>query len=199
MDEKQETIETYNRTASQMAEKFRKIGPRVRDIEKALSLVTKPNPSILEIGCGDGRDAKEIVKHTDKYLGIDISPSMIELAKTHVPQAKFVVADIESFSFPTDIDVIFAIASLLHSNKDTINNILRRAYKSLNEDGIFFIYLKCDKYQSRIKEDEFGRRTFYFYTPNDIEQMLQNEYRVIFKEEEIFNNQNWFTIILKKQ
>jgi len=199
MNAKQETIDTYNQTAAQMAEKFRGIGARVSDIEKAFSILDTPNPSVLEIGCGDGRDAKEIVTRTDKYLGIDVSSSMIELAEVHVPEATFQVADVETFEFPAGLDVIFAFASLLHSDRNVVDGILRRAYKSLNDNGVFFISLKRDEYQSKIKEDEFGTRTFYFYSPEDIEQMLRGEYRVIFKEEQSFQNQDWFTIILQKQ
>jgi len=199
MNAKQETIDTYNQTAAQMAEKFRGIGARVSDIEKAFSILDTPNPSVLEIGCGDGRDAKEIVTRTDKYLGIDVSSSMIELAEVHVPEATFQVADVETFEFPAGLDVIFAFASLLHSDRNAVDGILRRAYKSLNDNGVFFISLKRDEYQSKIKEDEFGTRTFYFYSPEDIEQMLRGEYRVIFKEEQSFQNQDWFTIILQKQ
>lgn len=199
MNAKQKTIETYNQTATQMAEKFRGIGARVSDIERAFSILDKSNPSVLEIGCGDGRDAKEIVIRTDEYLGIDVSSSMIELAQTHAPETTFQVADVETFEFPAGLDIIFAFASLLHSDKTAVNDILRRAYQSLNGDGIFFISLKRDEYQSKIKQDEFGTRTFYLYTPEDIEEMLRDEYKVIFKEEQSFQNQDWFTLILQKQ
>jgi SAM-dependent methyltransferase len=198
MNAKQETIETYNQTAAQMAEKFRGLGARISDIDRVFSILDKSNPSVLEIGCGDGRDAKEIVTRTDRYLGIDISSSMIELAKAHVPEALFQVADVETFEFPAGLDIIFAFASLLHSDKTAINAILRRAHQSLNGNGIFFISLKRDEYQSKIKQDEFGTRTFYFYTPEDIGEMIQNEYKIIFKEEQSFQNQDWFTLILQK-
>ena len=199
MNSKQETIETYNRTASQMADKFRGIGARVEDINRAFTLTTRQNPSVLEIGCGDGRDAKEINSHTDTYLGIDVSTSMIELAQELVSKASFEVADVETYSFPTGLDIIFSFASLLHSNKETVANVLHRAHCSLNKEGIFFISLKRDDYQSKVKEDEFGTRTFYFYQPADIKEMLGKKYKVIFEEEQSFQNQDWFTIILQKQ
>jgi len=199
MNSKQETIDTYNRTASQMADKFRNIGARTEDIERTFSLLNKTKPSVLEIGCGDGRDAKEIAKYTDKYLGIDISASMIELAQAHVPEATFEIADVETYPFPTELDIIFSFASLLHSDKDAVKGILHRACSNLNQNGIFFISLKRENYQSKVKEDEFGTRTFYFYQPTDIKQMLDNKYKVVFEEEQSFQNQDWFTIILQKQ
>lgn len=199
MNAKQETTETYNRTATQMADKFRNIGARIEDIEKTFSLLNKVNPFVVEIGCGDGRDAKEIVKHTDYYLGLDISPSMIELAKEHVPEASFVIADVETFIFPDNIDIIFSFASLLHSDKGTVKDVLDRVYKKLNVGGLFFISLKRDYYQSKVKKDEFGTRTFYFYQPDDIKDMLDDKYKIVLKEEQSFQNQNWFTLILQRE
>lgn len=199
MDSKQETIDTYNRTASQMADKFRGIGARIEDIEKTFSLLNKPNLHVLEIGCGDGRDAREIIKHTKNYIGIDISSAMIELAGKHVPEATFTVADVERFSFPNNLDVIFSFASLLHSDKDAVKNILNKVHEALNESGLFFISLKRDDYQSKVKEDEFGTRTFYFYQPSDIKEMLGDKYKVVFEDEQSFQNQDWFTLILQKQ
>ena len=157
-----------------MAEKFQGIGDRISDVEKAFLILDKSNPSVLEIGCGDGRDAKEIVTRTDKYLGIDVSSSMIELAEAHVPNATFRVVDVETFEFPAGLDIIFAFASLLHSDRTAVNDILRRAYKSLNGSGIFFISLKRDEYQSKIKKDEFGIRTFYFYSPKTLAILSKN-------------------------
>jgi SAM-dependent methyltransferase len=199
MNSKEETVKTYDRTASQMAEKFRGMGARVEDIDRAFAIINKEHPSVLEIGCGDGRDAKEISSRTNTYLGIDVSTSMIELARVHVPEASFEVADVETYSFPAGLDIIFSFASLLHSDKEAVANILHRAHSSLNDGGIFFISLKRDDYQSKVKEDEFGARTFYFYQPSDIKEILDEKYAVIFEDEQSFQNQDWFTLILQKQ
>ena len=141
VDEKKQTIEAYNKTAQKHAKKFEKLGARVKDIERALSYLNKPNPKVIEIGCGNGRDAKEIVKHTKNYLGIDLSKSLIQLAIKKAPEAKFQMADFETYQFPQNIDVIFAFASLIHSNKEGVKKVLRKAYKSLGLNGVFFISL----------------------------------------------------------
>lgn len=78
------------------------IGARVGDIEQVFSYIQKSSPKVIEIGCGNGRDAREILTHTSEYLGIDVSGGMIRLAKEDLPEAheKFIVADVESFEFP---------------------------------------------------------------------------------------------------
>lgn len=51
--------------------------------------------SILDVGCGQG----DILRHisSTEYLGIDITPEMIQLARVKFPTHRFQVADILSF------------------------------------------------------------------------------------------------------
>jgi len=102
MSKKQQTIDTYNTTAGLMAEKFTGIGARVNDILQAFSYIKKSSQKVVEIGCGNGRDAREILKYTSDYIGMDVSSEMIRLAQEYFPEAtsKFVVADVEDFDFP---------------------------------------------------------------------------------------------------
>jgi len=79
-----ETLDTYNKSAQKLAKYFKGIGPRVKYIERALELAGKQDgsASVLEIGCGDGRDASAIVKCTSKYTGLDYSAELINMTKT---------------------------------------------------------------------------------------------------------------------
>lgn len=171
MDKKQQTIDTYNATAVQMAEKFSGIGARVADVSRAFSHVMKLSPLVVEIGCGNGRDAQEILKHTDRYIGMDISSEMIRIAQEALPEHahSFVVADIESFDFPEGTDIVFSFASLLHTPKEELEKVLKKIFQALHPGGIAFISLKyADSYEEVTKTDEFGTRTYYYYTPEEI-------------------------------
>jgi len=139
--DKKITIDTYNKTSKVHSTKFKKYGPRVADIEKAFSYVGKPNPKVLELGCGDGRDTKEILKRTNDYLGIDLSKELIKIAKKETPKARFILVDFEKINFMSGIDIVFAFAALLHSDKESVRDILAKAAKSLNKSGIF-LYLQ---------------------------------------------------------
>lgn len=198
-DEKKQTIDSYNKTASAHAEKFNKSGARVEDIEKAFSYINKSNPKTVEIGCGNGRDAKEIIKHTSDYLGIDLSEGMLEIARQSTPEAKFELADLETFQFPNNIDVVFAFASILHSDKDSIKDLLERVYTSLNPGGVFFISTKYGPYHKEtIDKEGHGPKTYYFYTPEEIEKLSPKGLKIIFKTVQNFNNQKWFSVILQR-
>lgn len=199
MTKKDDLIKTYNQSAPALAEYFQGIGPRTEDIERAFEFVDKKNPKVLEIGCGNGRDGKEILNFTDDYLGMDISEGMIRLAKEISPTAHFIVADVDFFDFPENIDIIFAFASLLHLDKDAIEKVLAKAHKSLMDDGIFYISLKEDLYHEKIKIDQFGERVFYFYEEKDIQELTtKTGYSIVFTDRQVKGHTKWITCVLRK-
>lgn len=198
MNGKEETIAAYNGGASQLAAKFNSVGPRTKDIKKAFSYVSKTNPKVLELGCGNGRDAAEILKYTNDYLGIDISEKMIAIARAHIPNGYFQISDIEEYSFPENVDIIFAFASLLHSNKGKVREIFRKASSALAENGIFFISLKFGKYHKEVKQEDIGSRTFYFYTPQKLDKFRPAKLRLVYQDVQQLRGQKWFTVIYKK-
>lgn len=195
---KQQTIDTYNKTASLMTEKFNGLGARIDDIQETFKLITKENPSVLEIGCGNGRDALEIIKYTNNYLGIDISNRFIEIAKEKAPLGKFEIADIEYYTFPNNIDIIFAFASLIHVQKESLKTVFKNMYNSLSDGGVIRISMKNnDIYKEVTKEDEFGTRTYYLYSKKDIEELAGN-FLVIKSELNELRGQVWLEILLQK-
>ena len=197
-DKKQRNIEVYNQTADQMAEKFSKIGPRIEDINKTFSKIDKDNPSVLEIGCGTGRDASEIAKHTNSYLGVDISEGMLEVAKQENPDLNFEVADIENFDIPKDTDVIFAFASLIHLPKEELAKVLDKAHESLSEEGLIYLSMKgADHYQEVEKTDQFGTRTYFHYSLEDLRQLVQ-KFEVLEERVVEFQSQHWVDLLIQK-
>lgn len=194
------TIDTYNKSATELAEYFRGIGPRVKYIDKALTFAGNPSkPKVIEIGCGDGRDAKDIVTKSGNYTGFDISEALIELAKKHVPKVRFEVADAVDFNYPSKLDVVFAFASLLHSDKNEIKVILDKVHKSLRRGGIFYISLKwAAEYTDYVKKDIYGTRLFYLYNAELIANLAAEGYEVADTWRETIGHTEWFEIALRK-
>jgi SAM-dependent methyltransferase len=199
-DLRQETIDTYNKSAKELAEYFRGIGPRVKYIDLAFKLAGNPERArVIELGCGDGRDAKEIIKRADWYEGSDISPALIDLARGYAPEGQFVMADAATYELPDNLDIIFAFASLLHLNKDEVKELLARAANALRPGGIFYISLKWSpEYHQEIKEDQYGRRLFYFYNPEVIAELAGPSYEVVTSFREAHGHTEWFEIALQK-
>lgn len=195
MNPKEETIATYQKSAAAMAAKFDKIGPRTADIEEVFQLRRVDDPFVLEIGCGNGRDAEEICRRTEHYLGVDVAREFILMAMKRVPRGTFVTADIESFQFPPNLDIIFAFASLLHLNIHSLRGVLKRAHDALGHNGVLRLSLKfAENYTVITKEDEFGTRTYYLYSKKDMRSLLRHFMIRKLKIVEI-SGQRWIEII----
>lgn len=199
MNKKQQTIETYNKSSEFFASKFNSMSARVDDIKLSFSYVEKTNPKVLELGCGSGRDAKYILRFTDDYLGIDISEGMIREARKNTPEANFAVYDLETFKFPKNLDVVFAFASLLHSDINEVKRVLEKAGESLNENGVFFISLKQGDYREELVQDEAGTRTFYFYTPEEILKISPSCFKEVWRSYQDHGEGKWFSLLLQKK
>ena len=55
---------------------------------------------IVDLGCGSGIWAKELVDAGYEVTGVDISPAMIDIARRRVPQAEFHVGSFLQFPIP---------------------------------------------------------------------------------------------------
>jgi SAM-dependent methyltransferase len=55
---------------------------------------------VVDVGCGTGLVAEELIKRGCCVTGLDISEPMLERARARVPQATFLVAHAEALPFP---------------------------------------------------------------------------------------------------
>lgn len=200
MDWDAKTITTYDNSAQALAEYFKGIGARVDDIELGLSLAKADiDGRAIEIGCGDGRDAVEIAKRVGWFEGFDPSKSLLEIARKKLPNTSFVLADALTYSYPQDIDVIYAFASLLHVSKTALPKAFEKAAQSLRPGGVFYISLKeRDEYLEEVKKDSYGERMFYYYNPEIIKEIAGDLFVTIHEDHQVHGNTNWFTIALRR-
>ncbi len=72
-------------------------------------------PSVVDLGCGDGRLSGELSNHlaAESMLGVDSSPAMIGAASEHANErVKFTLGDIAAWEEPGSFDLVFANASM---------------------------------------------------------------------------------------
>lgn len=65
---------------------------------------------VLEIGCGTGNLAPYFQEEGLVYLGIDLSPEMIQLAKEKVPTGNFICGDVRKLQLPTPVESMIMTA-----------------------------------------------------------------------------------------
>lgn len=201
MDYHKVTIDTYNRSAKKLAEHFRGIGPRVKDIELALELAGNPQDArVVEIGCGDGRDAIEIVRRVGWYEGFDPSVNMLELARNSVPNGRFVQADALSYKYPPDLDVVYAFASLLHVDQTGLREVFGKLADAVKQGGVVLVSMKeWNQYLAEIKHDDHGYRQFFLYSPSEVKAFAGRDFYTVHEDHQTIGKTKWFTLALKKR
>lgn len=97
---------------------------------------------LLEIGCGEGRDAEVLLKAGYQVLATDISPKAIAYCKELLPEFgdSFQVLDCVKDSLPEKFDFIYAVAviHMLVEEEDRAA-FYRFVYNHLSEEGIALI------------------------------------------------------------
>jgi SAM-dependent methyltransferase len=196
------TISTYDNSAQQLATYFAGIGSRLDIITEALELANKPKDArVVEVGCGDGRDAKDIVPVVEWYEGFDPSIELIKLARKRSLNASFMHADALSYDYPKNIDIIFGFASYLHLNRHDFAKAAQKAADSLRKGGVLAITLKeRESYQEELVKDEFGERWFYYYDEDSVKDVLGEEFDIIKIEHKTLNRKTakWLVILARK-
>lgn len=195
------TIKTYDDSADALAEYFSGIGPRVKYLELVFRL-SGQDPAdmrVVEIGCGDGRDAAAIVQRVGWYEGFDPSEQLLQIARRKVPHAKFILATAQNYSYPSNIDAYIAFASMLHLGRQDFAVVCCKVAASLRPGGIFYLSLKeRPQYQEEMLEDRFGQRMFYYYDSRLVKELTSEWFEVASEDHETFGKTQWLELALRR-
>ena len=136
-----ETIKYYNNNAETLCEKYDSVD--FLKIQQSISSYLVNAKQILEIGSGSGRDANYMIANGFNVTGIDGSINMIEKAIKHYPllRGKLIHAILpEDFpKFEKKFDGLYSLGTLMHFNKDEINDILNNVNKVLEPKSPVYI------------------------------------------------------------
>lgn len=109
----------------------------------ARELKKYPYRSLLEIGCGYGKQLKNLYRPEADFAGCDFSRPQLEKAKEHCAglPVRFIEADAESIPVPDkSFEMVFSSAVILHNEYEKARRILAemirisRRYIAHNED-----------------------------------------------------------------
>jgi ubiquinone/menaquinone biosynthesis C-methylase UbiE len=119
----------------------------------------KRGDSVVDLGCGAGRDLKRFRRHHLRPVGLDYSPAMCVLARRQ-SGAPVVAGDMRQLPFASEaFRSASAVASLLHLNRADIPGALVEICRVLRPKGLLFTSMKrgSGEYQ-----DHYGRWFSYF-------------------------------------
>ncbi|HEX6711721.1 MAG TPA: class I SAM-dependent methyltransferase [Rubrobacter sp.] len=95
---------------------------------------------VVDLGCGSGLWARELVDAGYRVLGIDISEAMIELSRRRVPEAEFWVGSLFDADIPP-CGAVTAVSEVLNYLFDEeaggLTPLFRRVFEALTPGGVF--------------------------------------------------------------
>ena len=97
--------------------------------------------SILDAGCGSGRDSKAFLDRGFRVTAFDASPEMARLASDHIGQP-VAVRRLEDVDERDTYDGAWACASLLHLPEAQLRTALARLWAALKPGGVLYVSFK---------------------------------------------------------
>jgi 2-polyprenyl-3-methyl-5-hydroxy-6-metoxy-1,4-benzoquinol methylase len=159
-----DSIEYYDTNAVKYFEETVNI-----DMQECWELFTARLPegaSILDMGCGSGRDSAYFISCGYDVTAMDASEEMCDLASIHIGQDVLHLSFAE-MDFNQVFDGIWACASLVHVPGEEIEAIITKVINSLKINGVLFMSFHYGDY-----EGEREGRYFKDYRTKSLKDLI---------------------------
>jgi ubiquinone/menaquinone biosynthesis C-methylase UbiE len=169
----EETTQVYNAIAVSYALQAEQNAPQ-KERDTFISSLPKKS-TILDAGCGSGRDCKYFETHGFHVTGIDVSKKLLAIASSQTKNTKYFEYDLRSIPLPDQsFDGIWACASILHIPHSDIPTVLLEFYRLLKLRGSLFILVKAGSGQHyKIEPSTPGIKRFYsFFSKNLLNDLV---------------------------
>lgn len=164
-----DSIDYYNKYAAKEFEET--VNQDMSGIRKEFMENLEEGDTILDLGCGSGRDSLAFYEMGYDVTPLDASEEMCKLAEIHTGLEVLHMA-FEDIDFDKVFDGIWACASLLHTPKEELPEILTKIARALNDRGILYMSFYLGDY-----EGFRGERYFCDYTETSITEILNESGR----------------------
>ncbi len=193
-----DSIDYYNKYAAKEFEET--VNQDMSEIMREFLNYLDEGDTILDLGCGSGRDSLTLYELGYDVTPLDASAEMCKLAEIHtgldVLQMTF-----EQMDFDDVFDGIWACASLLHTPKKELSGILTKIARALNDKGILYMSFKLGDF-----EGFRGERYFSDFTADSVSQLLRENGRFeilkLWETDDIRSGHSdvrWLNVLAKKK
>ena len=118
-----------------------------------------PGSSILDVGCGSGRDLRWLKDRGFRPTGFERSSGLVALAREH-SGCSVLEGDFEGYDFSCmEVDAILLVGALVHVPHERFSKILSNIAQALNPEGHVLLTLK----EGVKTGDGGGDRVFYLW------------------------------------
>ena len=191
------TINYYNLNAKKFIENTQNADMHLAQ-EKFLQLLPE-SASILDFGCGSGRDTKYFLEKGYQVAAIDGSAELCRLAGsfTGIKVKEMLFQELDEVGV---YDGIWACSSILHLPKDELKNVMQRMLCALKDDGVIYTSFKYGTF-----EGERNGRYFTDFTEKTFDGFLSGIRHVKIEEQWLTGDvrpgresEQWLNLILRK-
>ena len=102
--------------------------------DQFLEIVPPASGRTLDLGCGEGRLARDLAALGHDVVGVDVSPTMIDAARDAAPGMELHVADAAALPFP-DASFGLVVAFMSFQDIDDLRGAIREAARVLAPAG----------------------------------------------------------------
>lgn len=148
---------------------MKRAGPAYERIVQLVENEVDPADYVLEAACGTGLISMKIAPYVDRYFGCDISPEMIEIARSKtlssgISNIEFSVQDAYNLNFDDDFFDVVILSNALHIMMEP-EKVLASVSRILKSEGLLIAptYLHGSSMLSRTISSIMGLTGFKAY------------------------------------
>lgn len=191
-----DTIDYYNQYAPNIFEDT--VEQDMEEIRQEFLNGLEEGDTILDLGCGSGRDSLAFYELGYDVTPLDASEEMCKLAEIHTGLEVLQML-YEDMEFDEVFDGIWGCGALIHVPEDEMPDILDRIIRALCRKGVLFLSFREGDF-----EGFQGKRYFCDYTAERLERILTDTGRL--KVEKLWvtddvrrdSDQRWVNVLARR-
>lgn len=191
-----DTIEYYNKYAAKIFEDTAELD--MEELRQKFLKYLEEGDTILDLGCGSGRDSLAFYEQGYDVTPLDASEEMCKLAEIHTG-IEVLHMTYEDMEFDEVFDGVWGCAALIHVPEKEIEDILEKIIDAMCRNGILFLSFRKGDF-----EGFQGEQYFCEYTQEKLERILRETKRLELKKiwvtDDINRNSDdeWINILARK-
>jgi SAM-dependent methyltransferase len=158
-----------------------------------------PNATIMDLGCGPGRDSVYFLRKGYRVLSVDGAQEFCKLASKLTGQ-DVLCQTFENIDFTEEFDGIWACASILHVPMSGLPKVLENISRALKKGGYFYASFKYGSFEGErngryftdMTEESFVKLIEKFEELEIVETMVTGDVRVGREDEK------WLNVVVRK-
>lgn len=192
-----ESIGYYDENTSSFFDKTAHID--MSDIYEEFERYLEEGNSVLDLGCGSGRDSKHFIEKGYRVTSVDGSKELCKLASDYIGQ-EVLNLSFKEIDFNKEFKGIWACASLLHLPSKQIPKILEKIRRSLKDEGVCYLSFKYGNGETMV-----GKRLFSCYTETMFKELIEQnrgfdlEHMWLTMDKREGHEEKWLNAIIKRR